>query len=313
MNDELIPSDRARADAVTHYRQLMERFPEEDSHLLALAWALHDAGMRHEDTDCFELLFRKELKRSILTGFAFDELVRIYREDKRWEDLLFVCRRAVAVQPEDIGLRRTLGEAYLAGNHPDDALMVFEELTSREPDAPDHWCALGNALIAAGNPARAEEVYSRAAAMDPVNAPIFFSRLADGLLRAGYLTNAQGAVERSLSLTPRAPLYRTALGDILVRQGRPADAMEAYAGAASLEPAYAGVFWFRLGNLLEKEGLHSSGAEAFTKAVAAEPGNPRYLLSLAASYAAQGLAELAGTILAEVEEISAAQHHRSLR
>lgn len=272
MNDEQIPPDRTRADAITHYRQLTERFPEEDSHLLALAWSLLDAGLRQEAADCFELLFRKELARRILTGFAFDELVRIYREDNRWEDLLFVCRRAVAVQPDNIGLLTTLGEAYLAGNHPNDAVMVFEELTSREPDAPEHWCALGNALIAAGNPARAEEVYSRASVMDPANAPIFFSRLADSMLRAGYLPNARGAVERCLTLKPRAPLYRTALGDILVRQGRPADAMDAYACAASLEPAYAGVFWFRLGNLLEKEGLHSLGAEAFTKAVAAEPG-----------------------------------------
>ncbi|MBE0558262.1 MAG: tetratricopeptide repeat protein [Proteobacteria bacterium] len=91
-------TDRDRADtllrmgrhteAIPLYRKLVEAFPEEESHLLALAWALHDSGNPKEAAACFERLFRKELTRKLVIGFAYDELVRIYREGKNWEALI---------------------------------------------------------------------------------------------------------------------------------------------------------------------------------------------------------------------------------
>ncbi|MBE0558263.1 MAG: tetratricopeptide repeat protein [Proteobacteria bacterium] len=92
------------------------------------------------------------------------------------------------------------------------------------------------------------------------------------------------------------------LGDILIRRGKPDAAVDAYARAASLNPAAAGGAWYRLGTLLTREGLHLPAAtDAFAKAVAAEPENTRYLLGLAASYAARGLTDLASTTLCRME------------
>ena len=298
--DALIRMGR-HAEAVALYRKLVETFPEEESHLLALAWALHDSGNPEEAAACFERLFRKELARKLFTGFAYDELVRIYREGKNWEGLISVCERAAAAQPEDVGLLKTLGDAYLAADRAADALRVFERLTALEPDAPENWCALGNARLAAGDPGEAEAAYFRAAEIDPADASAFFSRLADGLLRAGYPEKAQAAIERCLALSPDEPLYLMDLGDILIRRGKPDAAADAYARAASLNPAAAGRGWYRLGTLLTKEGLHLPATEAFAKAVAAEPENTRYLLGLAASYAAQGLTDLAGATLRRME------------
>ncbi len=147
------------AEAIPLYRKLVETFPDEESHLLALAWALHDSGNPEEAAACFERLFQKELARKLFTGFAYDELVRIYREGKNWEGLISVCERAAAAQPEDVGLLKTLGDAYLAAERAADAVRVFERLTALEPDAPENWCALGNARLAAGDPGEAEAAY----------------------------------------------------------------------------------------------------------------------------------------------------------
>ncbi|MHB9096572.1 MAG: tetratricopeptide repeat protein [Syntrophales bacterium] len=317
MKDEQALPDRDLADAlirmgrhteaVALYRKLTETFPEEESHLLSLAWALHDSGRLQEAAGCFERLFTKELSRKLFTGFAYDELVRIYREAQNWEALISVCKRASAAQPEDVGLLKTLGNAYLLADRAVDALHVCETLISLEPETPEHWCSLGAARLAIGNIEEAEAAYKRAAEIDPLDAPLIFSRLADGLLRAGCPEHAQAAIERCLALKPDDPLYLMDFGDILIHRGKPEAAADAYARAAFLNPASAGACWYRLGELLAKKGLQTQATEAVAKAVAAEPENPRYLLRLAAFYNARGLRDLASTTLRRVEKLTKAE------
>jgi len=314
MTENSISSDRNRADALIResryeeaieiYRRLTEARPEEDSHLLALAWALHDSGRPEEAAGCFERLFEKELTRRLFTGFAYDELVRIYREGKEWESLISVCERAADAQPEDAGLLRTLGEACLAAGKAERALHVFERLTALEPDSPDHWCSLGDAWLVASDPGNADVAYLRAAEIEPADAPVFFRRLAVGCLRAGHLEKARAAFARCLAARPAEPVFWIGLGDVLIRMGEPEAAVDAYGCAASLNPATAGSCYYRLGNLLTREGFHPLASEAFTKAVAAEPENPRFLLHLAASYTARDLVALADAALRRVEALT---------
>jgi len=68
-------------EAVIFYRKLIELNPGEDSFLVGLAWATRQRQIDLA-VDCFEKVFEKELQRKIFTGFAFDELVRILRNEK---------------------------------------------------------------------------------------------------------------------------------------------------------------------------------------------------------------------------------------
>lgn len=291
------------AEAVPIYRKLVAGHPDEDSLLLALAWALHDSGKTEEAAVCFEQLFRKELSCKLFTGFAYDELVRIYREGKNGEALVSVCERATAAQPEDIGLLRTLGEACLTAGKADRAVQVFQKLTELEPDAPENWCSFGEGWLAAGEPTQAETAYNKAAEIDCAAAVLFFSRLADGLLRAGYPEKATSVWEKCLAARSDDPFSWMGLGDGLIRLGKSDAAAEAYSRAADLRPLAAGGVWNRLGYCLTKEGLHADAAAAFAKAIAAEPGNPLYSLRLAESYAAQGRDDLAADVLGRAEAL----------
>jgi tetratricopeptide (TPR) repeat protein len=291
------------AEAVPIYRKLVAGHPDQDSLLLTLAWALHDSGETAEAAVYFEQLFRKELSRKLFTGFAYDELVRIYREGKNGEALVSVCERAAAAQPEDIGLLRTLGEACLTAGKADEAVRVFQKLTELEPDAPENWCSFGEGWLAAGEPAQAETAYNKAAEIDRAAETLFFSRLADGLLRAGYPERATAVWERCLAARSDEPFSWMGLGDVLIRLGKPDAAAEAYSRAANLRPLAAGGVWNRLGHGLTKEGLNSHAAAAFAKAIAAEPENPFYSLRLAEAYAAQGRDDLAADALRRVEAL----------
>lgn len=281
------------AEAVSIYRKLIQDCPEEDSHLLALAWALHDSGERYEAIVCFEQLFGRELARGLFIGFAYDELVRMHREENNGEALVSVCERAAAAQPEDVGILQTLGEAYLSTGKTAEATVLFGKLTEREPDVPGYWCSLGDARLAGGDPGDAEAAYNRAAENDPATKAVFLSRLAEGLMRFGHLERARTVWERSLEACPKEPFCWTGLGDCLVRLGEPAAAADAYRRAAELRPASAAAFWHRLGQGLVREGHHFLATEAFNEAVAAAPENPFHRLCLAQCYAAQGQNELA--------------------
>jgi tetratricopeptide (TPR) repeat protein len=294
--DDLMKSGRP-AEAVPIYRKLADARPDEDSHLLALAWALYDSGKTEEAAACFEQLFRKELARKLFTGFAYDELVRIYREQKNGEALVSVCERAAAAQPEDIGILRTLGEASLTAGKTDQAIRVFQKLTGIEPDAPEHWCSLADGWLAAGQPDQAEAAYNKAVEIDPAAEAAFFSRLADGLLRAGYPERATAVWERCLAARSDEPFSWMGLGDALICLRKPDAAAEAYLRAAELRPSAAGEVWNRLGNGFAKAGFHTRAAAAFANAIVAEPKNQFYPLRLAESYAAQGRNDLAAGLL----------------
>jgi hypothetical protein len=101
-------------EAIGVYHELVGDYPEQDSYLLALAWACLNGRQLDSARDCFERLFEKELMRNVFTGFAFDELVRIFREKREYGRLVEICEKAVSRYPGDTGLLGELGHACLA-------------------------------------------------------------------------------------------------------------------------------------------------------------------------------------------------------
>jgi tetratricopeptide (TPR) repeat protein len=290
--DEFVREKRYE-DAILLYRKLVDMHPGEESLLLALAWAYHDGGMRKEAVDCFERLFGMELERKVFTGFAFDELVRIFKEEGRYERLIEICERVVAVQPDDIGFLGDLGDAYLKAGKAGKAVEIFEKMTGMESDASMIFCSLGNALVAVGDFNGAEKAYERAVGMDPLEAATFYSRLAGVYLEAGHNEQAEKIFRKCIEYRDDEPAYHCSLGDVLVRQGRLNDAELAYARAIELHRDDAGAYYNRFGKALSKTGYHLQAIEIFKKAIAVDSRNPFYHLHLAESCAAAGLSDMA--------------------
>ncbi len=240
------------AEAAVLYRKLVEENPDENSHLLCLAWALNDSGQRPEAIERFEELFSRELTRGLVADFAFDELVRIYREEEDWTALLCVCRRAALARPEDTGILQTRAEACLRAGHPEEAVDIFTKIANADPDAPEAWGALGGALIAAGRIEAGEEAYRRAARLDPEATIVYLDRLACALLNSGHPEKAIDIWNGCAARQPDNPVYAMAAGESLVCLGRMEEAFAAFGRAAALKPSAAGECWRRLKNLLAK-------------------------------------------------------------
>lgn len=281
--------ERRYEEAIELYHKLAEVNPENDSIVMSLAWAYRDSGRLSDAVACLEKLLEKELKRKIFTGFAFDELVKIYRNEGNYERLVTICESAVAAQPNDVSLLTTLGNSYLEAANTVRAVEIFEMLIKMGPDTSAFFRSLGNAHVAAGDFEKAENAYNRAISTEPTDAHRFYNELGNVLSHAGQYDRAETALKRSLDCSLDQPLVHCALGDIFIKQGKLDDAKMSYENATKLDPASKGGYYNRLGNTLAGEHNHKMAMEAFEKAVSADPHNPFYCLSLVKSCEIEGL------------------------
>ena len=252
-------------EAIILYQTLIAACPDEESLLLALAWAYHDGGNREKAINCFEIIFNKELSRSVFTGFAYDELVRIYKGEGQHGRLVDVCERAATAQPQDTALLAELGAAYLKAGRTEDSIRVFKKITGLEPDAAPIYCLSGEAFIAKGEYAQAEAACIRAAEIDPEAACSFYSRLAHCYLRAGESERAETLFRKCQEAGGENPLYHCSIGDCLIAQGKLAEAKTSYEMAIYLNPGSAEAFYNRWGNALASAHYHHEAMEVFSK------------------------------------------------
>jgi len=277
--------------AIEIYKDLISKNPEADSLRLALAWTYRDAGYLGEAISQFEELLEKELSRKIFTGFAFDELVRIYTEKRDFKRLIEVCRKAVQSQPDDLSLLFTLGHSLLKANLPQEAAEVFEKLCRLESDATLYLTALGEARIAAGDFDRASECYEQAIALDPEGADRYFFNLGEAFLKAGAFARAETSFIKAIHCKGDCATYYCALGDACIRQGKLDQADVAYENACRINPQHRAAFYNRFGLALLGAGQSAEAVGVLEKAVSLDPGNPFLQQHLAEARSAAGLTE----------------------
>jgi tetratricopeptide (TPR) repeat protein len=298
---QLYIKEKRYPEAIAVYRQLIQMKPDMDSFVLCLAWALKDSGESEEAVAQFEKLFEKELVRKVFTGFAYDELVRLFRETKQYDRLVEICERAVAVQPRDFALLYTLGDAYLRAGQAEEACKIFQKLLDEEPDSSQYHTAMGNALIANGLFEEAEASYRRAIEHDfPGKEGIFMDKLGHAYIQAGAFERAESAFRRAVVASGEEPICRCDLGDALVMLGRLEEAFQSYAEAVRVNPGHEGTYYNRLGNRLIKENRAPEAIDAFRRAGAADPSNAFYKLSLAEALNSCGRPEEAKKILEDL-------------
>jgi len=280
-------------EAIVLYEELTEMSPEDESIIMSLAWAYMESGRKTSAVDCFEKLLKTELKRKIFTGFAFDELVRIFKEEGKHDRLVDVCERVAAAQPEDVELLCALGNAYLTAGQAEKAVEVFEKVTRMDQDSSMYFASLGEALIAAGDFDGADKAYDMAIAVNPSEASSFYNMIGEVCFKAGQYKRSEDACKKSLKSRPDNPFYNCNLGDVMVKLGKIEGANTAYENAVRLAPKSRGSFYNRFGNSLAAEHYHLKAIDIFKKAISADPQNPFYYLRLAESCVAENLIGMA--------------------
>lgn len=288
-------------EAIVLCEEIHKAYPEEESVLLMLSWAYYDSGDTKKAIKHLNILLERELKRKVFTGFAFDELVRIYKQEKNFHKLVEICERVVEAQPEDVGLLVELGNAYLRSGQAKKACGIYEKLIGIENDNPAFYCYWGEALFAAGLIQKSEKAYLRASDIDPDQTDHYYFKIAVLFQQAGDHRDAERLLNKCINASSANPLYYCSLGDSLVGLGQIPEALKAYEMAMKYDNLGTGAYYNRLGHALMKTKHFSEAVEAFKSAIAHDTAQP-YYLSLAAAYKGMGLADQADKIMCEVKK-----------
>jgi tetratricopeptide (TPR) repeat protein len=275
-------------EAIILCEEIHKAYPEEESVLLMLSWAYYDSGDTQQAIKHLNTLLDTELKRKVFTGFAFDELVRIYKQEKNFYKLVEICEKAVAAQPEDTGLLIELGNAYLQSGRAEKACGIYEKLIGIENDNPAFYCHWGEALFAAGLIQESEKAYLRASEIDPDHPDHYYFKIAVLFQRAGKHEEAKRLLNKCITARSSNPLYHCSLGDSLAGLGQIKEALAAYETAVQYDTSGAGAYYNRLGHELMKTNHFSQAVEAFKSAINYEHARP-YYFSLASAYKKMGL------------------------
>ncbi len=267
-----------------------------------LSLAFYDSGDTEQALKYLTMLLERELKRKVFTGFAFDELVRIYKQQKDFIKLVEICERAAAAQPEDACLLTELGNAYLQLGRAEKACEIYKKLIEIENDNPVFYCYWGEALFAAGLYQESEQAYLKAGEIDSDQPDRYYYKMAVLFQQAQKHDDAERFLKKCLTVNSSNPLYYCALGDTLVSTGKMQETFDAYDKAVQYDKSRAAMYYNRLGNSLMKAGNFLKASDAFKLAITYESAKS-YYLSLAEAYRCMGLAEQADMIIREVDKL----------
>ncbi len=129
-----------------------------------------------------------------------------------------------------------MAQGYRAAGDLQRAVPAFEEAARRAPGSPIAAMQLGNALLEAGQPGKAEAVLRRATLLAPGDAA-GWALLGRALLREGRGADARPALEKASSLDPELPEPHNDLGAVMVGAGDWAGAEREFRAALRMSRA----------------------------------------------------------------------------
>lgn len=177
--------------------------------------------------------------------------------------------RAAALDPDQPEVRRLLAEGLVRAGHLDRAAREWMELVRLQPANAVAWSNLGATLGRAGKSAEAVAAMEKAVELTPGD-PDRLTRLAFAEIDAGRLAEASGHLEEVADATGDRFLHSGSLGLVLLRLGRPAEAIAWLARARAGQPDFAEAR-FALAGILAGSGDLEAARTALAEALAAEP------------------------------------------
>jgi putative PEP-CTERM system TPR-repeat lipoprotein len=159
--------------------------------------------------------------------------IDLYRRSGQLDKALAVAMEQRKLRAADPDALETLGKLLIAMGHTKDAVAVFADRTALLPNSAEAFYDLGNARMAAADPAGAADSLQRAVRLNPRYPE------ARALLVAAEL--AQDRAVRALTVArevqndmPKAPLGYVLEGDVLMATRKPAQATVLYEKAYGL-------------------------------------------------------------------------------
>ena len=208
---------------------------------------------------------------------------------------------ALAAQAESLVLDGRLSEAESA------ILLALKQ----NPTAPRYFMILGGIWTAQKRPRQALEAYQTAVRVEPASSPAHW-RLGEALMRAGDLAKAESSLRRAIRLDPKVSPYHASLGALLMQQCFYEEAQASLNRAIRLDRKHPMARLY-LAELLAMRGDMRGAEKTLKKARARAPHSIPVLAALCKLYEGQERTEEAivcARALIECQPKNAAYHFR---
>jgi tetratricopeptide (TPR) repeat protein len=202
------------------------------------------------------------------------------------EDPLFVQVQKLATGIEN---RITEAKRLMDQRRFDEASRIYKEVLTRYPDNPD---CLVNLLYMAqfpnqSSPEEVEALYATASRSSP-DVPKVYLYYGTALASQGKYDAAVRAIEKGISLKPEDGEAQAWLADVMMRQHKPAQAIEQYRLALKVEPSFNPAR-LMLGQILITTGRSGEAIPVLLPALQRnDTMTPVFMMTLAQAYANSG-------------------------
>lgn len=199
-------------------------------------------------------------------------LARVYRVAGNHEADLGELRQVVADHPRNDDAALQLGLAYQAAGDLPRAEISVRQAISLRPNYWNHWLALGNVLMQAGDVAATRKAWEKSAELAP-------PEITWPLENLGTIAIQQGDAKAALVYFDRIPrpikdpILAASIGSACFYGNRLDEAEENYRLAVRLIPSQA-LFHANLGDLLARRGEREASRAEFREAVRLETSDP---------------------------------------
>jgi len=205
--------------------------PAPPSGELADVFASGTAALKAGRLDEAEAAFRRVIAGGAGVAQVHNNLGYVLRERGEHEKAVAEFREAIRLDGTYVPPRVLLGASLLALGRTADALATLRRAVALAPDLPLARLQLAQAEQAAGDWAGAVEQYRSLAKIDPSSADFRYG------LGTSYLRLSEECLRELQQVAPGSARVHQAQGHGLRLQGRPDDALEAFAKAAEADPS----------------------------------------------------------------------------
>jgi tetratricopeptide (TPR) repeat protein len=229
-------------------------------------------------------------------GQAIDRYPRVARalvdrgvqhaEASQLEEAVSLFRRALRYEPDLPEAYNNLGNALRGLGRLDEAIANLERAISLAPDYPEARHNLGIVLARLRRHEEAISQFQEAIDRQPDFALAWTSLgLSQAELRRH--ADAEASFRRALEIEPRNPRVLNNLGNVLSDQGRRSDAVAELRRAIDIDPRCVDAH-NNLGNALRELGQHDEAIASFERAIAIRPEFPEAHNNLGIAWAGKG-------------------------
>jgi Flp pilus assembly protein TadD len=221
--------DGRTADAVAEYRRALALDPKHAKAHNNLALALVELGELDEAADHYRAALAIEPTAEIYSDLGF-----IMAQQGKADDARAAYAKALELDPSCPSAHVNLAVAAVRDGDLAAAEQHYRQALAGRPSAETH-NGLGYVLAQQGRADEAIAEFRQAIAADAAFTPAY-NNLAETLVQQNHLAEAADAYRQSLARKPSAAVY-SALGDVLRRLGKPAEAAEQFSKASALNSA----------------------------------------------------------------------------